>query len=272
MPKGEDDEFGGATSWFLAKLVKTPAAWVGAGSGVAVGVLFAQTGPISGAIGFGTLVGLALGGLAFLVSMGISTSHRLTKENTELAIRKVEEEQETRAVSALREDGLEEQAEMLEKIRRDRDAILEYCETSNSKGAADHTLLLVSAIVEKYCIRADELCDIERRVADPLLRVPQESTAKGALIRAEMEETYRVVADARTLLRQSNFRTEASSLISPDDVPNLGLDRLVSKLEEETAISRRVESRLHSDYRSMIVMDEKSGSEDDLRESEKPET
>ena len=44
--------------WFLKKFLMTPAVWLGSGVGLFTGMAFANNGPTSGAVGFGTSMGI----------------------------------------------------------------------------------------------------------------------------------------------------------------------------------------------------------------------
>lgn len=253
MSKEEKD---GAAGWFLGQLVRSPATWIGLAAGTAMGFAFSQVGPIGGAIGLGRLVALAAGGFSFLVNYGIRSSHRIAQDQKEIAGNTAKLEKENAVSTQLTGAGLVDEAGILEKLRKDRDAIQARRAEISDNALAGHMALVATTIVDTACARLEEFADLVRRVEDPILESPDDSEARIAEIRNNLSRAYRAVADARSRLRQIESQHEPEIFDDPSDVDGLDLGALASKLEAENELSRRVEKRLETDYRSTIVHDD----------------
>ena len=159
-------------SWFVRKFFGSAPTWIGLTAGLATGAAFLDKGPLGGAIGFGTMVAICAG----LGSLGILKAVRSIYEE---AHREGEqdsgsEDSQDAVVAGLRAAGHGGDADVLEKLFSDRDAILRRCRNREAADDmdAEHTLELVEAIVASACSEAEELQDLLRRVDDPLLEAP----------------------------------------------------------------------------------------------------
>ena len=214
------------------------------------------------------MLGFAAGMISFLIAHGINASHNKALEaETDGA----SNSNEQAVLESLRSSGQSDDADLLEKMLGDRDAILKRSQGQTSNADAVHTLELASAIVTESCLQAEELQDLVRRVEDPLITSPDraEETIEG--IRDDLQRAYQAVADARSRLRRGETSKKVDFLADSESLTSLNLSSLASQLEEETAVSKRIEERLRPKFESGggIVMDEPvdSGGED-LRESE----
>ncbi|NNE90548.1 MAG: hypothetical protein HKN23_02780 [Verrucomicrobiales bacterium] len=224
--------------WFLRKLVTTPATWIGLLTGSAAGIALAQKGPLGGSIGFGIISGVAAAVVIAGLTRAIQHSHKVSKN------RDLVNPLERDLVGELRKTGLEEDARLLESMLDDRDAVLKRCQNREEDPDARHTAELVSSIIQATCRRAGELQDLSRRVNDPILESPPGAEESIELIREDLKRAYRAVADARSRLRRGNRLTEPDFLADEKSMGSLDLDGLTSRLEEETAISKRIENRI----------------------------
>ena len=280
MASGEKDSDSSALStgkWFLSKLIKTPAVYLGTVIGIAAGITIAGvSGPWAGVF-TGTFLGIAATALTWLASTGIRASHIRSKamELAEEAERTAALEQS--ALNTLREAGHNSDAELLEKIFQDRDAIVDRARDRGDFDSEDvdteHTLELVSAIVARACAQSEELHDLVRRLEDPLLKSPAGADQKIAELRADLTLAYQAVANARSRFRRGEKLAEIDFLADTSSLSSLNLAALAGKLQEETELSRRVEERLQIDpvtYEGPVDYGDPidDGSGERLRESE----
>lgn len=258
---------GGVAKWFLKKFFTSPATWLGILAGGAVGNAFINaSGVVSGGIGMGAMVGIAVGMIVFTVLMSIRLAH---KNATKLFGDGGVESHEQSVLANLRDASQTEDAELLEKMLRDRDAVLKRCRGLEGESDATHTADLVSAIVSESCLQLEELQDLVRRAADPMLDAPGDVAEKIEAARANLRRAYQAVADARSRLRRGERACEIDLLSGSNSPARLDLASLSNQLEEETAISKRVEDRMRPDFESSIVADEPvESSEAGLRELE----
>ncbi len=256
---GDDDKEAkeGAGKWFLKKLLVSPATWAGVIAGFAVGIPFAAETPLGGAIGFGSIVGLAVAAFTFLIYNGVRASHHQSKLKAAEESRRISKGREDAALDELRASKLNGDADLLGKILSDRDAIEKICEGKEKEADAVHTLQLISTIVEKSCFQSEEIHDLARRMADPILETPEGAEEKLEELRADLKRTYQAIADARSRLRRGERLSEVDFLADEKSIANLSLSSLAAQLEEETSVSRRIEDRVRiDDYVSGIVEDE----------------
>lgn len=230
-----------------------------AAAGVAVPYLN-QGGPIGGAIG----MGLMMGGLAWVVSwlvFGIPHLRKVERAKQLLAEMRA---QEMATVGEFKVAGLGEDAAILEKMFRDRDAIVARAAELGDNVDALHTSDLVERITAEASGEADELLDLARRADDPLLETPEGGRERIDEIRGRLETAYRAVADARTRLRRGDVLSETDFLADPSAPTPGGLEVLAKQLAEETAIAERVDARLRGEYAALAP----SELEEDGEESE----
>lgn len=136
--------------------------------------------------------------------------------------------------------GLPEDAELLGRLFADRDAVLDLLLDAPAKTQIQSKGMepLVVATVKAAVHRAEDLLDYERRVHDPLLDVPE-----GALeeARRDIHAAYVALADTRTRVRRHLAADVSEAVNVLDYAP---LRALVAKLEDQTEVAHRVESRM----------------------------
>lgn len=209
--------------------------------------------PLGGAISGGILLGFGVGMLSFLIMHGIKASHRLATESGKEGDSASNEQG---ILESLRISGQTDDADLLEKMLGDRDAILKRCRNRSENADAAHTLDLANAIVSESSLQAEELQDLVRRVEDPLLDSPDGAEDKIEEIRAGLRRAYQAVADAQSRLRRGEQLKEVDFLADADSLASRDLSALTGQLEEETFVSRRVEERLRPGFKNRIVMDD----------------
>lgn len=212
------------------------------------------------------MVGLAVGGLTFLIMTGIRASHKNAMEKKQSLGNAAGEQA---ILESLRGSDQDHDADLLEKIFGDRDAIRKHSLAHPDNKDAVHTLELVASIVEQCCSQSEELQDLVRRSSDPLLDAPVGAEQTVDEIRSDLKKAYQAIADARSRLRRGERLEEADFLNDQQARSVRPLSTLTSQLEEETAISRRIEERVSPEYRSAIVFDETEAPDDEgARESQ----
>lgn len=254
MEEKEPKDQSNSTTWFLGKFVRAPAAWLGIGAAVFMGwAAYGANIPIGGAIGFGGLVGFAVGMLSFLIGVGIKVSHQRSLE----AKSNPEEAEGTDSIpEKLRTSGLSEDAALFEKLLRDHEAIRELGRKENHNPKVQSMEELVSTIVKECGARAEILQDLIRRKEDPLLESPENADETIAAIRSDWQRAYRAIADVRSLILEGGVSNDVDFLESSSNSAAGVLIDPVSRLEEETALSRRIAERLRPEYESGIVMED----------------
>lgn len=238
---------GGAGKWFLKKFFISPATWAGLSAGIAAGLSLLHKGPLGGAIGFGSMVGVGTGALFLTVVIAVRAMHKKNRQSAELADRQNTELREQFILADLCKAGRTDDAALLEKMFADRDAVLKQCRGREDDADAAHTVELASAIISESCLQAEELQDLHRRAQDPLLDGPDGAEAKIEEIRAELQRAYQAVANARSRLRRGESLSEIDFLADSASVAAGNLAALTGRLEEETAIAKRVEQRMRPD-------------------------
>ncbi|MCB1078542.1 MAG: hypothetical protein KDM64_12010, partial [Verrucomicrobiae bacterium] len=223
----------GAIGWFLGRFFRSPSSYVGILSALGMGAAASSAGvPVSGAIGLGSLVGIAVGALSFLIWYGIKSSHRKATElRKEANVSAVDES----LLKALRESGEPGAARLLEKLCAERNAIMRQVEASEDSGSAEPMLALATAILSEASRRADELADLARRRSDAHLESPANAEERMSAIRVELETAYGVVVDAKSGLREGEWQATEDWLSSPGTG---SLTALTAQLSEEMTIAR----------------------------------
>lgn len=242
----------GPTGWFLGKLLRHPASYVGLAAAIGMGVAAALVSmPVGGVIGLSMVVGIAAGMLSFLVGYGVKVSHRRAMDLG------AAEPEEPTIDSSLRESlGEVEEAEVasvLEKMFRDRNAIARQIGETSGNEDGQRTLDLVSAICGEAANQAEELQDLARRMRDPLLRVDDEAESTMEEIRSRIESAYRAVADSRSRLRRGEKLARRDFL---EPATSTSLAALTVQLAGETEIARRVEERMRPDFGNVVFSSE----------------
>lgn len=269
MADDDQNTKGSAATWFLKKFFTSPATYVGLAVALAVGrASLGVDVPMGGAIGGGMMMGFGAGMISFLIMHGIKASHnkalKTEKDGTSNS-------NEQAVLESLRRAGQSDDADLLEKMFGDRDAILKRSKGQTENADAAHTLELASAIVTESCLQAEELQDLVRRLEDPLLTSPDQAERTIGEIRTGLQRAYQAVADARSRLRRGEKSKKVDFLEDSESLSSLNLSSLTNQLEEETAVSKRIEERLRPKFESGggVVMDDPvdSGS-GDVRESE----
>lgn len=266
----------GPLRWFVGKLLRAPAAWVGLGTAAFVSYSAATTTmPIGGALSFGAIVGLAIGAFAFLISSGISASHRkaMNADSEGSA-----DASEMRMLEEMRRADLSRDSDILEKLVEERKAIALRAREQEENADLNHTYRLVGAIVREAFGRSEELQDLARRIEDPILDIPKGAEATVEEIRQQWADAYRAVVDARTRLRKGESLQNIEFL--DESTKSRSLAELTARLNEETQIAERVQDRVVSDSKGVsnpeadipesriVLEDEIEGGEGRAKESE----
>lgn len=237
--------------WFLGKVLRHPASYVGLAAAIGVGVAASAAAmPVGGVIGFATMVGLAVGMLGFLVGYGIKASHRQANDNEDGAPRAT---LDPALLAELREVEEGQVATVLEKLLGDRNAIAQLVAENPDNEDAGHTLGLVSRLLTEAVNQAEELQDLARRGRDPLLEAGKDAEAKSEAIRGQIECAYRAVADTRSRLRRGEKLLRRDFL---EPAAASSLPALTEQLAGETEIARRVEERIRSDFGNVVFESE----------------
>ncbi|MCG8601756.1 MAG: hypothetical protein MI807_16570 [Verrucomicrobiales bacterium] len=265
----------GPFRWFLGKLVKAPSAWLGLATAAFVGysaMNAVNPVPTGGAIALGMMTGLAVAALSFLVMAGISASHhKAVEEKTSGSSRP----SEIALLDELSRAGLSDDAELLGKMLNERNAIIRRSDKGPENPDWAHTRKLVEEIVEQSVARVEELQDVARRIADPLLSVPEGGEKEAQKIRDQWLTAYRAIVDAGSRLRKGNSLNEVDFLSEAGRAEGeRSLAELTVQLQEETHIAERVHDRIVSGAgekpevpKSRIVLDEEEA-EKENREKE----
>lgn len=235
----------------MKKLATTPATWIGIAAGVAAGFAFSGQGPTSGAIGFGTMTALAVGIMAFSVSTLIKVAH---KQAVGGATRKG-----LRAATLrnLEKAELDREKSFLSAMLEDHELIVSALSSEEDTQQSSSTLDLVDSLVASAFRSADELADLARRSADPLLESPENGETKINAIKQDLEQAFRTVADARSELRVQATDQKRDPLSAGKDDAESDLAILTGKLRKETDISGKVRKRLEpEEFSGTIVMDD----------------
>lgn len=258
-----DEPSKGATGWFLGKLFRNPAGYIGlaAGVGVAISSLLAAI-PLGGAIGLGALVGGAVGMLSFLIGYGIQASHRKALESEENA--PTDDFSSKELVENLQKVGENEAASVLEKLVVEHEETKKLSRELLQGRESGEVLKLVTPIMVLASSEAEELEDLARRANDPLLESPEDSDARREKIRAELIAAYRTMADARSRLRRGEKLSQKDYLGGENESD---LSALTERLAEETEIAERVEARMEPDFGN-IVFSETENEDDDSNAGE----
>ncbi len=248
--------------WFLGKVLRHPASYVGLAAAIGVGVAAAAAAmPVGGVIGFATMVGLAVGMLGFLVGYGIKASHRQASDNeagVPLATL------DAALLAGLGEVEEKQVAVVLEKLLGDRNAIARLVAENPDNEDAAHTFELVSRLFSEAVSQAEELQDLARRGRDPLLEAGKDAEAKSEAIRGQIESAYRAVADTRSRLRRGEKLARRDFL---EPAAASSLPALTERLVGETEIARRVEERMRPDFGNVVF----SSEEDEVNSSAREE-
>ena len=259
---GEDEKRKGAFGWFLGKLVRAPAAYLGLAAGIGAGVASAGAGiPLPGAIGGGMIVTFGVGMFAFIISQGILAAHRHAQRPS--SSDPVDTGIEEALLAALRSLGKEEIVDLLEKIEESGQAIEAHARAHPDSEDAQHTRDLVRALRLESIRQAAEYEDLARREADPLLESPPQVTEHLERILADLQAGYRALADTRSRLRRGDLLSRTDFL---EPVPRgTRLSALATQLQEESDIARGVEARLQPESPNIVFSDEdaSSGSNDE---------
>ncbi len=180
------------------------------------------------------------------------------------------ESPENLIVTELRDSALEDEAVLLEKMMADRDAISKRCVRQADDADAKHTLALVEAIISESARQAEELQDLVRRVEDPLLKSPKGAAVKIDEVRGNLTKAYQAVADTRSRIRRGERLDKVDFLADEQTIIGMNLEVLTQRLSNETAISNRIDERLHPEIESRIVEDDRSSQADEptVEESE----
>ena len=233
----------GPFRWFAGKLLKAPAAWLGCGLAAFVSYSAAMADmPIGGALSFGIIVGLGVGLFAFLISAGIAASHRkaMNADGDGSATAT-----ETNMIEEMRRSDLSNDSEILKKMIEERRAIARRALEQEDSADFHHTRRLVGAIVREAFGRAEELQDLARRIADPILDIPDGAEATVAEIRQQWTDAYRAIVDARTRLRKGESLENIDFLDESEaSSSSHSLAELTARLNEETQIAERVRDRV----------------------------
>jgi|GEM_PF-3793770 len=240
----EKRETKGMGSWFVKTMLGKPSTWVG----LAVGgfVLLSAT-PTIGWVGgtiLGSLAGLGVGLMAFLVHAGIAASFLKAKDSE----RRVRFAQKTAREKALLEDlrdtSLADDATLMEKLLRDRDAIHRQCAGMTDTLDAVHTAELVQAIGVLAVGSGESLLDLVRRKEDPHLTAPPDVDSQLATNRAELRQAYQALVDTRSRLRRGQ-------LLAKEDIVAVSgaatLRSLTEQLQGETEVAELIEKRLRDE-------------------------
>ncbi len=258
---------GGAAAWFLKRLVSLPSTWIGLAAGIAVGnAAYGVNMPMGGAVASGVMISLFTGLVTYGLFKGVQAAHQ--KATDDGGSTGAPDDRESLVIESLKRKDREGEARLLEQMLEDREAIRVRCERHGNEPDFRHTLDLVSAITEESCRQGEELLDLIRRIDDPILKSPSDGEARVEVIQKEFEAAYQAVADARSRLRRGESLKEVDFLQS--DLNQGGLAVLTAQLNEETAISRKIDERLHPEIEDRIVKDDTSGtgrSSDDTLES-----
>jgi len=147
-------------------------------------------------------------------------------------------------IAELRPAGLDDDAALIEKILRDRDAIrLRAAELADQPDAV-HSADLVEAVGMLAVRSGDALQDLVRRHEDPHLNAPVDVESQIAASRDELRQAYQAVVDTRTRLRKGQFLSEADIVaVSASGT----LRGLTEQLQAETKVAELVEKRLQDD-------------------------
>ncbi len=236
-----------AGRWFMGNLLRHPASYIGLAAAIGVGLASFPVGmPMGGIIGMSVMVGM----LSFLVGHGIKASHGRARENENIEHTATLDEE---LLAGLREVEEGEVAAVLERMSEDRDAIGRLLADSPGNEDASHTLELVSAILIEAASQAEELQDLARRSADPLLSSPDDATKKISELRRQIESAYSAVADSRSRLRRGE-KLARRDFLAP--TASSSLSALTEQLTGETEIARRVEERVRRDFGNVVFPSE----------------
>lgn len=235
------------TKWFLQKLLRSPATWIGLAAGIATAFpALSKIGP-GGGIGFATLTGFAAGMFAFVISFMIRNAYRSLQDNKEAksnAYRK-------NLVQSLLDAGFREEAEIISRIYADEKAIESSYSGDRPIVFEGDTPELVIAIVAAAESRANELLEMNRLLrdadADGIYDLEREKD--------EASEELRQAALAVAKTRERFFSAKSASEAHSQG-PDATLSSLTERLEEENSISERVQERLHADLETGVLTEE----------------
>ncbi|MCP5538836.1 MAG: hypothetical protein H7A53_01675 [Akkermansiaceae bacterium] len=251
MDDGKEHGRGQLARWLLARIFTSPAAWIGAAAGTGVGIAASGPSTTGGAIGMGTMAGLAVGGIV----LALVSVVRRSFENSRRGLGAAQEAREGEAVAALERDGLDGDAALLRKIFAERDAVIARAPLENP-GEATSTLELVGAMAEASRARAEDLHDLERRLRDPLLDSPPDAEAEVAAIRSELRAAFRAMADTHTRLRRGESLVVVDFLAETESSAPSELATLTRRIEGERDLSDRVAERLKWEGDSRVLAEE----------------
>ena len=159
-----DEEPLGVGTWFLQKLLTSPAGLIGLLAGTFVGIAMFRAGSLSGGIGLGCMVGFAAGMTSLAIQKLVQQAHRQSL-GTETG-------GSSTLLQDLGENGLEAEAEFLERLLQDEEEIREICTDSEEIPNAERTLALVSQVRAAAVGGAEELLELVRQARDTVLDPP----------------------------------------------------------------------------------------------------